>query len=144
MAPWEKVLSLIVVETLLGQFVCYLGVVLDRCVPVWMVPRVSVLTLQIAISRSTRILKINFLISCNAFFFFFFFEFDSESQVSNRQFRFAPSLRLSVTVAVFEKRSLVTYSDLYTLCPIVPRYTRSIGRTRVTLSAKLLTIQMGV
>lgn len=142
MAPWEKVLSLIVVETLLGQFVCYLGVVLDRCVRVWMVPRVSVLTLQIAISQR-EFWRLIFLFPA-FFFFFFFFEFDSESQVSNRQFRFAPSLCLSVTVAVFEKRSLVTYSDLYTLCPIVPRYTRSIGRTRVTLSAKLLTIQMGV
>lgn len=143
MAPWEKVLSLIVVETLLGQFVCYLGVVLDRCVRVWMVPRVSVLTLQIAISRSTRILKINFLISCNAFFFFFFFWIwiwfwkpSFESTISLRSVASSPLLSL--------KRSLVTYSDLYTLCPIVPRYTRSIGRTRVTLSAKLLTIQMGV
>lgn len=141
MAPWEKVLSLIVVETLLGQFVCYLGVVLDRCVPVWMVPRVSVLTLQIAISRSTWILKINFLISCNAFFFFFFFWIwfwkpSFESTISLRSVASSPLLSL--------KRSLVTYSDLYTLCPIVPRYTRSIGWTRVTLSAKLLTIQMGV
>lgn len=141
MAPWEKVLSLIVVETLLGQFVCYLGVVLDRCVPVWMVPRVSVLTLQIAISRSTWILKINFLISCILFLFFLNLILKAKFRIDNfaslRRF-VCPSPLLSL------KRSLVTYSDLYTLCPIVPRYTRSIGRTRVTLSAKLLTIQMGV
>lgn len=143
MAPWEKVLSLIVVETLLGQFVCYLGVVLDRCVRVWMVPRVSVLTLQIAISRSTRILKINFLISCNAFFFFFFLNLILKAKFRIDNFA---SLRRFVCPSPLPslKRSVVTYSDLYTLCPIVSRYTRSIGRTRVTLSAKLLTIQMGV
>lgn len=141
MAPWEKVLSLIVVETLLGQFVCYLGVVLDRCVPVWMVPRVSVLTLQIAISQR-EFWRLIFLFP--AFFFFFFFlnlilkaKFRIDNFASLRRF-VCPSPLLSL------KRSLVTYSDLYTLCPIVPRYTRSIGRTRVTLSAKLLTIQMGV
>lgn len=143
MAPWEKVLSLIVVETLLGQFVCYLGVVLDRCVPVWMVPRVSVLTLQIAISRREFWRLIFLFPAMHSFSFFFFLnlilkaKFRIDNFASLRRF-VCPSPLLSL------KRSLVTYSDLYTLCPIVPRYTRSIGRTRVTLSAKLLTIQMGV
>lgn len=141
MAPWEKVLSLIVVETLLGQFVCYLGVVLDRCVRVWMVPRVSVLTLQIAISWREFWRLIFLFPATHSFSFFFwiwiwFWKPSFESTISLRSV--ASSLLLSL------KRSLVTYSDLYTLCPIVPRYTRSIGRTRVTLSAKLLTIQMGV
>lgn len=139
MAPWEKVLSLIVVETLLGQFVCYLGVVLDRCVPVWMVPRVSVLTLQIAISRREFWRLIFLFPATHSFSFFFWIWFwkpSFESTISLRSVASSPLLSL--------KRSLVTYSDLYTLCPIVPRYTRSIGRTRVTLSAKLLTIQMGV
>lgn len=117
-APWEKVLSLIVVETLLGQFVCYLGVVLDRCVRVWMVPRLSVLTLQIAISRSTWIPNCRRLIFSflpTQFFSFFFSQFDSQakSRIDNCEFRFVPSLRLSVTCFLSFNRNLVTLIYIY-------------------------------